>query len=623
VNDTAASAPRTDAAAAGTDAGGPADAIELTAIARRLAEIAGSLGLAPLGASIVADAARRLEHGVARALVLGEIKQGKSSLINALLGQDALPMGVTPTTGATVIVRASERVGPWSIGRDGEASELDAATFAERARGSATGDHDGQLELHVAADALPGGLELVDTPGINDIANWRATISRGELPSADVLVLVLDATQLLNRTEMAFLRDALAAVGGLRGSGARLLLAVNRIDLVGETDRPLLIEYLGKELRALVGEDVPPGDVFLTDARTALRNPASATHGVAEVARLRARLVELAASRREVLPERARAALAGHARLLGHNAAVAAHALALEQDALRREIRTLEREWAAAELDMTAVRTAMETSRARLVAASNERLAAFRESLQTSATAAIRTASQRVLASHLPGALHDALLAFANEESARLREELDALTEQAIHTHSEHVGRLLASAQLRLGFRGPTIYLDPPSVGLEIGMVAIGVAGTAVMYFGNLIAGMVMAVAGPLATVALREQSLREARTRATAELPSALDRASAMFTDAVTRAVDHHVSALDDHMVLANRALAEQLTAVVRKAQSTLTVDDAPSTPDVLAARRGRAQTQLHATELELVEIMRRLGSTAADARPGDDAAD
>lgn len=603
-----------DAAPATDDAAVDPSAIDLSAVAHRLSEIAGSLGLETLGTTIVADAARRLEHGVARALVLGEIKQGKSSLINALLRQDALPMGVTPTTGATVIVRASEQLGPFSVAGDGTANPLDAATFAARARGSASQEYEGQLELHVAAEALPGGLELVDTPGINDIANWRATISRGELPSADVLVLVLDATQLLNRTEMAFLRDALAAVGGLRGSGARLLLAVNRIDLVGENDRPLLLEYLSKELRALVGEDIAPGDVFLTDARTALRTPESATHGVTEVDRLRARLVELAASRREVLPERARSALAGHARLLAHNAAVAAHALALEQDALRREIRTLEREWAAAELDMTAVRTTMDAARGRLVAASNERLAAFRDALQTSAQAAIGTASQRVLASHLPGALHDALLAFANEEGTRLREELDELTQQAIHTHSEHVTRLLASAQLRLGFRGPTIYLDPPSVGLEIGMVAIGVAGTAVMYFGNLVAGMVMAIAGPLATVALRERSLREARLRAIGELPSALDRASEIFNDAVTRAVDHHVGALDDHMVLANRALAEQLTAVVRKAQATLTVDDAPSTPDVLAARRVRAQTQLHAVELELVEIMQRLANTSPE---------
>lgn len=603
-----------------TDQTPSADGAELLPVAARLAEISRELGLVDLAVAIHGDTERRLGHGVVRVLVLGEIKQGKSSLVNALLGREVLPVGVTPTTGATVIVRASDTPGMWSVEPDGTRERLDAPTFVKRAKGAPRGEDEstGHLEVHVGADVLPIGLELVDTPGINDIANWRATISRGELPSADVLVLVLDSTQLLNRSEMVFLRDALAAVGGLRDSGARLLLAVNRIDLVAESDRPLLRDYLSRELHALVGNAIAKGDVFETEARGALREPDSTRHGVTEVARLRSLLVELASTRADVLPTRARASLGGYARLLAHNAAVAAHALALEQDALRRELRTLEREWEGAELDMTAVRASMQSARDRLLAASAERITGFRGQVQASAAAAIGVASQRVLASHLPSALHDAMLAFAAEESTRLHEELDSLTEQALHTHSEHVRRLLAFATLRLGFRGPSIYLDPPSIALEIGMITIGVVGTAVMYFGNLVAGMVMTVAGPLATVVLRERSLRDARARAREELPIALERASLALHDSITRTVDQHVAALDEHMVLANRALAEQLTAVLRRAQSTLTVDDAPSTTEVVAARRSRAQVQLYAIELELTEIIGRLAAPS-DAVPED----
>jgi small GTP-binding protein len=610
-----------------TDATIDGDTAALLPVAMRLAEISRDLGLADLAGSILGDTERRLGSGVVRVLVLGEIKQGKSSLVNALLGREVLPVGVTPTTGATVIVRVSDTPGTWGIGEDGSAELLDSATFVRRAKGAPRGESDatGHLEVHVGDDVLPIGLELVDTPGINDIANWRATISRGELPSADVLILVLDSTQLLNRSEMVFLRDALAAVGGLRDSGARLLLAVNRIDLVAESDRPLLREYLDRELHALVGDAVARDDVFETEARGALREPSATRHGVAEVARLRRLLFDLARTRGDVLPTRARASLGGYARLLAHNAAVAAHALALEQDALRREIRSLEREWEGAELDMTAVRASMQAARDRLLAASAERIAGFRGQVQASASAAIGVASQRILASHLPSALHDAMLAFAAEESTRLHEELDALTEQALHTHSEHVRRLLAFATLRLGFRGPTIYLDPPSIALEIGMIAIGVVGTAVMYFGNLVAGMVMTIAGPLATVVLREQSLRDARVRARAELPIALDRAAFALQDAVTRTVDQHIAALDEHMVLANRALAVQLGAVLRRAQATLTVDDAPSTTELVAARRSRAQVQLHAVELELAAIIGRLSApadVASDDHPAGDAA-
>jgi len=581
--------------------------------AQRLCEIAGELGLDELGTAIRRDTVRRVDHNVVRVLVLGEIKQGKSSIINALLGRDVLPMGVTPTTGATVIVRSGEPAGTFALAEDGSTTALDRDTFVARAKGAREGEAAPQdrLLLQVEPGVLPGGLELLDTPGINDIANWRATVSRGELPSADALILVLDATQLLNRTELAFRRDALAAVGGLRDSGARLLLAINRIDLVGEEDRPLLRKYLARELAALAGA-IAPGDVFETEARGALREPDADRHGIRELARLRRVLDELAAGREAMLPLRARASLRRYATLLSHNAAVAAHGLSLEQEALRREIRSLEREWAEQELDMTALRTQMSGARERLIGASNERLAAFRTYLQTSTAAAIGSASQRVLASFLPGALHDAYLGFAGQESERLRAELDELTRQAIHTHSELVQRRLFAAAMRLGFRGPTIYLDPPSVALEAGLVAIGLVGTAVMYFGNVVAGMLMTIAGPLATVVLRERSLRDARERARAELPSALDRASEALQEAVTKVVDGHVAALDEHLVLANRAIGEQLASVLRRAQSVLTVDDAPSTVELVAGRRTRAQARLAELELELAEIEHSLGEAS-----------
>src|SRR5690606_20233946 len=105
---------------------------------------------------------------------------------------------------------------------------------------------------------------------------FRGAVSRGELPRADVLVLVLDATQLLNRTELAFLRDAVAAVGGLDDSGARLLIAVNRIDLIQDEDRPKLIEHLERSLAALSpprADGTPLHELFLTNARRAAREP--------------------------------------------------------------------------------------------------------------------------------------------------------------------------------------------------------------------------------------------------------------------------------------------------------------------------------------------------------------
>jgi small GTP-binding protein len=566
--------------------------------AQSLAAIATELGLPERARTIEADTRRRLDDHRVRAAVLGEIKQGKSTLINAILGQDALPTGVTPTTGAVATVRVGEEPGTylWRDRGDGQGAArepLDHERFAALATGrEPSGEGGAILELVVGKGALPPTLELIDTPGMNDMERVRGAISRGELPRADVLVLVLDATQLLNRTEMAFLRDAVAAVGGLQGSGARLLLVINRIDLIGEADRPLLVEHLRREVRVLAGDAAL--EIFQTDARGALRRPQEASAGIEEVRRLRRRLIEIAEGHADVLPARARAGLARHATLLAHNAAIAARALTLEELALRREIRAIERDVVDHESDLVVLREQLAQGQAALLLESEARIDRFRDDLRASTLACVEAADLRMLSHHLPGSLHDAFLAFAREESERLRIGLDELTRQAIRTHGEQARRRLWQATMRLGFRGPSIYIDPPSVVLEAGLVVVGLVGTAVMYFGSLAAGLAMTVAGPLATVVLRERSLREAKERARAELPGALERASEALRESIRRVIEQHVAAVEEHLVLANVALGRQLVAVLEHARERLGDDAAPD-----AAHR-RAQAQQRLLELE-----------------------
>ncbi|MCA9634772.1 MAG: dynamin family protein, partial [Myxococcales bacterium] len=219
--------------------------------ARRLASIADELGLAAAGRAILLDTHRRLDQATLRILVIGEIKHGKSSLINALVGEKILPTGVTPTTGAVVRLHHGEATERRLIHPDGRIEGLSDERFAALARGRERAE--GVVDATWSGDQLPVEAELIDTPGVNDINRLRSLLSRGELPGADVLVLVLDATQALSRSELGFLRDALVAVGGLGDdSGARLLVAINRIDLVADHERQLVADHLQRELAALL-----------------------------------------------------------------------------------------------------------------------------------------------------------------------------------------------------------------------------------------------------------------------------------------------------------------------------------------------------------------------------------
>lgn len=632
-------------------------------VARRLTALAIELGHPDLAKTIADDARRRLDDGRVRVVVLGEIKHGKSSLINALLGAALLPVGVTPTTGAVVAIRVDPdaeagRTGTFVLHADGSRDPLERERFDALARGRAVpiepaanqGDQPepsrelepgGLPELLVERERMPTTLELIDTPGFNDIAKFRAAISRSELPRADVLVLVLDATQVLSRSELGLIRDAIAAVGGLSGiketttsldSGARCELVINRIDLVPEDERPRIIAHLREQLDGVIPGELEP---FTTNSKLALREPDDPSPAVQAVAALRDKLFGLAGEGKQILPARARSAMLRHARLLGYNAAIQARALHLERETIASEIVAVEQAMNDQARDLEHLRKQIDDSGARIRVASEQRQAAFRRELEEAAKQQISTADLHNLTQVVPGAIQDAFIEFVQGESERLRGELDELTREVFATHGEMARRRLFEATLPLGFRGPGLYVDPPTIFVEVGMLALGVVGAVLWAFGSATTGMIMTVASPITTVLLREKTVRDARVQANQALPEALDAAAGQLGRAVTQVIATHDRALDEHLMLADRALGEQLVASLRTAASRLDLHEAkleqlgarrssaaleaggeaaPALPPEAVARRLRervaiaAQAELGRLEHQLGELVREL---------------
>jgi ribosome biogenesis GTPase A len=565
---------------------------------QRIEELARDLGLAGVARQIARDSGRDSGPTVLRAVVLGEVNHGKSTLINAIVGEGLLPTGVTPTTTALISVRPGPEKQAYSLDADTR-EPISPEKFDELARRSTREAARAHLAIEVPSDHLPRLLELIDTPGINDLLGDRTQTSRRELPRADVIVFVLDATQLLNRSELAFAREAVKAVGGLQSSGAHLLIAINRIDLVAAEEHAKLVEYLQRELTRFKTDGFDTAEIYLTDGRTAVRKPDDESPGVRGAIRLRERLHELAGEADVLVPARTRVRLLTACELICHHASVAARALSLERAALEREIKSIRREHEEREHDLQALLRQSQAAHGRLKTDSEVRLVAFREQLETALMSFIQVANLRSLGGHLPGAVHDAFMSFGREEGERLRMALDEIASQIMFTHGEQARRRTARALLRLGFRGPTVYIQPPSVVLEAGLVGIGVAGTAVMYFGNVVAGALMAIAGPLATVALREQSLRAARERAARELPPALDDAVEAVRLQINAAIEGHRKGLERHLQLANDALAEQLAEMLEHFAAQL---------DETGEQRRSLQTRVWNIERELAEIRRSL---------------
>lgn len=157
---------------------------------------------------------RRLTDPHVRVLVVGEFKQGKSSLVNGLVNARVCPVdddvatsvptavGYAPQPAAVAVRAPQQPDGP------PVREEVDIDDIAEHVSELGNPGNVQQLwafEVGIPRDLLRGGLVLVDTPGVGGLGSAHSATTIGALPSADAVVLVSDASQEFTEPELAFL----------------------------------------------------------------------------------------------------------------------------------------------------------------------------------------------------------------------------------------------------------------------------------------------------------------------------------------------------------------------------------------------------------------------------------
>ena len=198
-------------AAAGTGADGALSAVEL---AIKAATAYGRPDLARRAR----DRRERLVERTVRVLVVGEFKQGKSSLVNALVNAAVCPVDDDVATTVPTAVRHRDqpcaRVAYPGVDDGGEPEWEPADVEAARRLSTGTpgpGERRPVMtEIGIPRRLLAGGLVLVDTPGVGGIGSPQAASTASSLPSADLVLFVTDASQELTAPELEFLKAARA-----------------------------------------------------------------------------------------------------------------------------------------------------------------------------------------------------------------------------------------------------------------------------------------------------------------------------------------------------------------------------------------------------------------------------
>lgn len=465
----------------------------------QLAALATDAGLKTVAAELREERIPTLRSGTLSLVVLGEFNHGKSTLINALLGgRDILPTGITPTT--AIITRIAQAL---SNAEDGQATihydDGSTETLGERAalEGRVREENDRVRHIVVRArgELLEIPVELVDTPGVNDISEQKVEVTYGIVPRADVIVFVLDATQVLKRTELRFIEKRL--MSGLR---ERLVFVLGKIDRLDEEEAAEVERYARERLEALLGGAV---ELFPLSARTALRQPGSEPG----FERFREHLLGFLRRQRDLilLDSALATGLRSGTQLLG-NLQIKRRSYALDRGELETRVSAVHGRIKESKRAIGQNLTRIDESVQNLTSTARHNLTEFRDAFLAALPREIEKVSAEDVKRYLPGFIESCFRTFLEREGRAIARALEALAEEVIAVTNQNLRETVDALNEELGIDPSRLDVSVDSTPYDFSVFAMGAFGVSVLVFLNALVGGLIALATPVVAYVLRDR---------------------------------------------------------------------------------------------------------------------
>ena len=182
------------------------------------------------------DAAADLREMFLMVVVIGEFNAGKSTFVNALLGDDVLPMGITPTTDMIEMIRYSP-----------------LATRMPSTREEAV------REWRHPNTGFPG-IVIVDTPGTGSVFAKHEQVARSFLHRSDLVIFIINAKRAFADTERIYLEL-------VKNYGKKIIVVINQIDQLNTKEQAEVKDFVQRQLSDML--DIRP-PIFMVSAKKAL-----------------------------------------------------------------------------------------------------------------------------------------------------------------------------------------------------------------------------------------------------------------------------------------------------------------------------------------------------------------
>lgn len=183
--------------------------------------------------------------------IIGQFKRGKSSMVNKILGENIMPVGIVPVTAAATRVIYGEKISAFVDFLNGRREEipledLDGFINEQENQNNKLGVE--KVTITCPSSILQKGIELVDTPGVGSFHHNNTESAYKFMKESDAVVFLLSVDSPINQIEIEFLEST-------KDFAAKLFFAVNKVDTVSESDLVSYQEYCSSILKRTTGLD--------------------------------------------------------------------------------------------------------------------------------------------------------------------------------------------------------------------------------------------------------------------------------------------------------------------------------------------------------------------------------